>query len=279
MVGYLPFLKDGQHKKPASFSRKQHGLVSPCLCALADVRIGSGGSERPETQPESPCFSHRYSARHPYSCSCTRSRTLFFPEKCARCTPPPLPTLPLALNLFRWTPMMTRRATKVTLPLAESHGPGYSSARGSYARSRVRALAAREHQQGQCDTAGRQNHVHRHSGPHLERAGSAGRAIGQAVGRHACTAAGTPPPRSRPRQALRHARTGDASGIRETLAFYGITRQATWTHCRLSPPLLWLCECMRECFLEKWPAFWKSGLGRKADSAVFGTVVQLLIIW
>ena len=54
-------------------------------------------------------------------------------------------------------------------------------------------------------------------------------------------------------------RTGDASGIRETLAFYGITRQATWTHCRLSPPLLWLCECMRECFLEKWPAFWKSG--------------------
>ena len=54
-------------------------------------------------------------------------------------------------------------------------------------------------------------------------------------------------------------RTGDASGIRETLAFYGITRQATWAHCRLSPPLLWLCECMRECFLEKWPAFWKSG--------------------
>ena len=126
----------------------------------------------------------------------------FLPEKCARCTPPPLPTLPLALNLFRWTPMMTRRATKVTLPLPESHGPGYSSARGSYARSRVRALAAREHQQGQCDTAGRQNHVHRHSGPHLERAGGAGRATGQAVGRHACKAAGNnapaqiPPPPS-----------------------------------------------------------------------------------
>ena len=49
-------------------------------------------------QPESPCFSHRYSARHPFTCSRTRFRTLSFPENGADCAPAPPSALPGAFT-------------------------------------------------------------------------------------------------------------------------------------------------------------------------------------
>ena len=98
MTWYLWLSKSGQSQKPASLSRKQYGLVSPCLYALADARIGSGWSERPGKQPESLYFSRRYSARHLFSCSRTRFRTLNFPENGADCASAPPPALPGAFT-------------------------------------------------------------------------------------------------------------------------------------------------------------------------------------
>ena len=68
------------------------------MYALADARIGSGWSERPGKQPESLYFSRRYSARHLFSCSRTRFRTLNFPENGADCASAPPPALPGAFT-------------------------------------------------------------------------------------------------------------------------------------------------------------------------------------
>ena len=68
------------------------------MYAFADARIGSGRSERPKTQPESVYFRHRYSARHLFSCFCTRFRTLFFPENDAEYAPSPPSALPGAFT-------------------------------------------------------------------------------------------------------------------------------------------------------------------------------------